>query len=64
MIEKAGWKGYQKGQAAVHDRQALELINKGGATGQEILELSQAIRQDVLEKFGVALEREVQVVGE
>lgn len=64
LIEKAGWKGYQMGQAAVYDRQALVIINKGGATGQEILKLSQAIQQDVLEKFGVALEREVQVVGE
>jgi UDP-N-acetylmuramate dehydrogenase len=64
LIEKAGWKGYQMGQAAVYDRQALVIINKGGATGQEILELSQAIQQDVLEKYGVELEREVQVVGE
>jgi UDP-N-acetylmuramate dehydrogenase len=63
LIEKAGWKGYQMGCAAVHDRQALVLINRGGATGQEILDLSQAIQQDVLNKFSIMLEREVEVVG-
>ncbi len=61
LIEKAGWKGCRLGKAAVHDRQALVLVNLGGATGQEILELSQAIQQDVLKKFGVVLELEVQV---
>ena len=63
LIEKAGWKGYQLGHAGVHDGQALVLVNLGGATGHEILELSLAIQQDVLEKYGVALEREVQVLG-
>ena len=63
LIEKAGWKGYQVGGAAVHDRQALVLVNKGGATGQEILDLSLAIQQDVLGKYGIELAREVQVVG-
>jgi UDP-N-acetylmuramate dehydrogenase len=62
LIEKAGWKGHQSGQAAVHDRQALVLVNRGRATGQEILELSKAIQQDILEKYGVKLDREVQVV--
>ena len=63
LIEKAGWKGYQMGRAAVHERQALVLVNRGGATGKEILDLSRAIQKDVLEKFGVALEREVQVIS-
>jgi UDP-N-acetylmuramate dehydrogenase len=63
LIEKAGWKGRHWCHAAVHDRQALVLINRGGATGHEILQLSEAIQKDVFEKFGVALEREVQVVG-
>ena len=63
LIDKAGWKGVQMGRAAVHDKQALVLINRGGATGQEILDLSLAIQENVLEKFGVALEREVQVIG-
>lgn len=62
LIERAGWKGRRLGCAAVHERQALVLVNSGGATGSEILELSQAIQKDILEKFGVVLEREVQVV--
>lgn len=64
LIEKAGWKGHNHCHAAVHDRQALVLVNRGGASGSEILELSQAIRQDVKEKYGISLELEVQVVGE
>ena len=63
MIEQAGWKGRRMGRAAVHDRQALVLVNTGGATGQEILELSQAIQADVMKKFGVELEREVQLIS-
>ena len=62
LIEKAGWKGVQMGNAAVHDRQALVLVNRGGATGEEILALSESIQRDVQEKFGVVLEREVQVI--
>ena len=64
LIEKAGWKGFQAGKAAVHHRQALVLVNLGGATGKEILDLSIRIQQDVLVKYGVLLEREVQVIGE
>ncbi|HEY5509599.1 MAG TPA: UDP-N-acetylmuramate dehydrogenase [Prolixibacteraceae bacterium] len=64
LIDQAGWKGFQTGRAAVHNRQALVLVNAGGATGQEILDLSIRIQQDVLEKYGVLLEREVQVIGE
>jgi UDP-N-acetylmuramate dehydrogenase len=62
LIEQAGWKGRKVGRAAVHERQALVLVNLDGASGTEILELSQAIQRDVFEKFGVKLEREVQVV--
>ena len=64
LIERAGWKGFQAGKAAVHDRQALVLVNAGGATGNDILDLSEKIQQDVLTKYGVLLEREVQVIGE
>ena len=64
LIEKAGWKGFQAGRAAVHNHQALVLVNAGGATGQEILDLSIRIQQDVQAKYGVFLEREVQVLGE
>ncbi|PIE67639.1 MAG: UDP-N-acetylenolpyruvoylglucosamine reductase [Deltaproteobacteria bacterium] len=62
LIDHCGWKGRRAGQVAVHDRQALVLVNLGGATGQEILELSERIRRSVHERFGVRLDREVTVV--
>ncbi len=62
LIDQAGWKGKKVGRAAVHDRQALVLVNLGGATGEEILQLSEAIRQEIQAKYGVVLEREVQLV--
>jgi UDP-N-acetylmuramate dehydrogenase len=63
LIERCGWKGRAFGKAAVHDQQALVLVNRGGATGREIFELSEQVRRSVCEKFGVDLEREVLVVG-
>ena len=63
LIDQCGWKGRSLGRAAVHDRQALVLVNRGGATGQEILELSEQIRQSVGDTYGIHLEREVRVVG-
>jgi len=62
LIEKAGWKGRSVGNAAVHDKQALVIINKGGASGKEIFELSQMVMNDVLQKFNIGLEREVLVI--
>ncbi len=61
LIEKAGWKGYRQGPCGVHDRQALVLVNYGGARGEEILELSQRIMESVRDLFGLELQREVQV---
>jgi UDP-N-acetylmuramate dehydrogenase len=58
LIDRCGWKGRAIGAAAVHERQALVLVNRGGATGAEVLALAQAIRRDVLERFGVELEAE------
>jgi UDP-N-acetylmuramate dehydrogenase len=58
LIDRCGWKGRAMGAAAVHDRQALVLVNRGGATGAEILALARAIQQDVLQRFGVELEPE------
>ncbi|MFO7716125.1 UDP-N-acetylmuramate dehydrogenase [Desulfosarcina sp.] len=62
LIERGGWKGKRAGRAAVHDRQALVLVNLGGATGREILELSEQVKGDVYDRFGIELEREVLVV--
>lgn len=62
MIEQCGWKGKSMGRAAVHDKQALVLVNKGGATGKEILALCDAIRSDVKSRFGIEIRPEVNIV--
>jgi UDP-N-acetylmuramate dehydrogenase len=58
LIDRCGWKGRSVGDAAVHEKQALVLVNRGGATGAQVLELADAIRRDVLARFGVELEME------
>jgi len=62
LIEEAGWKGFRKGDAGVHLKQALVLVNYGHATGSEIWELSADIIADIERKFSVRLEREVNVL--
>lgn len=62
LIDRAGWKGFRSGTVGVHSRQALVLINLGGATAQEILTLARRIICDVERKFGITLTMEVNVL--
>ena len=62
MIDQWGWKGRSLGRAGVHDLQALVLVNRGGATGQDIVDLCETIRRDVRERFGIDIHPEVNIV--
>ena len=62
LIDQAGMKGYRKGNVGVHDRQALVLVNFGGATGNEVIALAQEVQRAVYEKFGIRIEPEVNIL--
>lgn len=62
LIEKSGWKGKQLGNAAVHNKQALVIVNRGGASGNEIIKLAETIQEDVQRLFGISLQMEVCVI--
>lgn len=62
MIDQCGWKGKSLGRAGVHDKQALVLVNLGGATGQEIVDLCETVCRDVKQKFGIDIHPEVNII--
>ncbi|TDQ19153.1 UDP-N-acetylmuramate dehydrogenase [Algoriphagus boseongensis] len=62
LIEKAGWKGVRLGDIGVHEKQALVLVNYGNGIGKEIMDLSEKIQKSILEKFGIALNPEVNFI--
>jgi UDP-N-acetylmuramate dehydrogenase len=62
LIEQCGWKGWRSDNYGVHARQALVLVNYGGASGLKLLQLSSDIIASVKDKFNIILEREVQVI--
>lgn len=62
MIDQCGWKGKYLGKAGVHSRQALVLVNRGGAEGKDIVALCDAIKRDVKDKFGIDIVPEVNII--
>ena len=63
MVERCGWKGKTVGNAGVYDKQALVLVNRGGATGIEIQNLCRLIQKDVTDRFGIEIVPEVNIIG-
>lgn len=62
LIDKAGMKGHREGHVGVHDRQALVLINTGGATGAEVIEFAHKVQRRVHEKFCIEIDTEVNII--
>lgn len=63
LIDQSGWKGKKIGPVGCYEKQALVIVNHGGATGEDILSFSKKVMADVEEKFGIALEREVNAIS-
>ena len=62
MIDRCGWKGKALGRAAVHEKQALVLVNLGGATGEEVMRLAAEVVRSVRETFGIDIHPEVNYI--
>lgn len=62
LIDQCGWRGRSLGRAGVHDRQALVLVNRGGATGGDVVTLCRTIQHDVQQRFGIDIHPEVNIV--
>ncbi|MEX1010603.1 MAG: UDP-N-acetylmuramate dehydrogenase [Balneolaceae bacterium] len=63
LIEKAGWKGRREGSVGTYNKQALVVVNHGGATGEEVLQFASRIQNHVREKFAIDLVPEVNIIG-
>lgn len=63
LIDNAGLKGFQIGGARVHDNQALVIVNKGGATAKDVVQVAQHVKQTILDKYRIELEHEVRFMG-
>lgn len=63
LIDQCGLKGFRKGDAAVHERQALVLVNHGNASGDEVLAMAKHVQKTVMERFGIQIETEVNVIS-
>ena len=62
LIDRAGMKGYREGSVGVHERQALVLVNHGGATGGEVIAFAHEVQERVREKFGIEIDTEVNIL--